>query len=244
MRNIFFPLQEVQIMINQLKVELFKIKRFWLLYAGVVLLFLAGFFYGYLKFNESYNTNTMFAAGVGDTSFMFVFSLVSAWFIGNDFSSRTVHNEVKIGYSRFSIIASRTIIVILTSTFLHLTYIVALIGGFSLKYGFDTSVFCLSNLFWLLTVMIQIIGVQCCVVFISFLTKKATAAIAVSVCFTFITCNILRNFLDSSVFRLSSFSLAQNSYTSTLVMSCIYAALMIVAITLLTHITFRKAEIK
>lgn len=59
--------------------------------------YLSGFF-----LPEHLDTATVFSFSICDTSFMFIISLVTAWFAGNDFLNRTMHNEIKVGYSRFS----------------------------------------------------------------------------------------------------------------------------------------------
>ena len=88
-------------MYNQLRVEKYKAKRFIIMYLAAAVLAAAGFFLGLLKLPESMDTAKVFSLAVCDTSFMFIVSLVAAWFAGNDFLNRTIHNEIKVGYSRF-----------------------------------------------------------------------------------------------------------------------------------------------
>ena len=82
------------------------------------------------------------------------------------------------------------------------------------------------------------------VMFIVFALKKVTSGIAVTVVFSFVSCNILRNFISKSVFRLTCFSLAQTSDNRTLALSAVFAAVIIVISLTATHFVFRKAEIK
>ena len=58
------------------------------------------------------------------------------------------------------------------------------------------------------------------------------------------TCNILRNFIGKSVFRLTCFSLAQTSDDRTLALSAALAAAVIIISLTATYLVFRKAEIK
>ena len=127
---------------------------------------------------------------------------------------------------------------------LHLTYIFATVLGFAVEYRFDSSIFSITDLVWLLVVMLQICANICIVTFIVFAVKKATLGIAVTVVFSFVSCNILRNFISKSVFRLTCFSLAQTSDTGTLALSAVFAAAVIAASLTATHFVFRKAEIK
>ena len=59
-----------------------------------------------------------------------------------------------------------------------------------------------------------------------------------------VSCNILRNFIRESVFRLTCFSLAQTSDNRTLALSAVFAAAVIIISLTATHLVFRKSEIK
>ena len=229
---------------KQLIVEKYKAERFVIMYLAATVLAAAGFFLGFLKLPEHLDTATVFSFSICDTSFMFIVSLVAAWFAGNDFQNRTIHNEIKVGYSRFSVFIARTITTVIMAVLLHLTYVFATVLGFAIKYRFDSSIFSITNLIWLLVVMMQICANICIVMFIVFSLKKATSGIAVTVVFSFVTCNILRNFISESVFRLACFSLAQTSDNRTLTLSAVFAAAVIVISLTATHFVFRKAEIK
>jgi SNF family Na+-dependent transporter len=108
-------------MYNQLIIEKYKAKRFIIMYLAAVVLAAAGFFLGFLKLPEHLDTATVFSFSICDTSFMFIISLVTAWFVGNDFLNRTIHNEIKVGYSRFSVFITRTITAVIMAVLLHLT---------------------------------------------------------------------------------------------------------------------------
>lgn len=229
---------------NQLMVEKYKAKRFMILYLAAIVLAVAGFLLGFLKLPENLDTATVYSFSICDTSFMFIISLVAAWFAGNDFLNRTIHNEIKIGYSRFSVFMARTITTVIMAVLLHLTYVFATILGFAVKYRFDSSIFTITDFVWLLVVMLQICANICIVMFIVFALRKVTSAIAVTVVFSFVTCNVLRNFISESVFRLTCFSLAQTSDSRTLAWSAVLAAAVIAFSLTATQFVFRKAEIK
>lgn len=234
-------------MYNQLMVEKYKAKRFIIMYLAAAVLAGAGFFLGLLKIPEHMehmDTATVFSLSICDASFMFIISLVVAWFAGNDFQNRTIHNEIKVGYSRFSVFMSRTITTVIMAMLLHLTYVFATVLGFAVKYRFDSSIFSVANLVWTLVVMLQICANTCIVMFIVFALKKVTSGIAVAVVFSFVSCNVLRNFISKSVFRLTCFSLAQTSDNSTLALSAVFAAVVIIISLTAAHFIFRKSEIK
>lgn len=238
-------------MMNQLKVEWFKLKRFKLFMAICLFLFVIGYFYGYMKMPVSEKADGVLKNVIHDTSFVFIISIVTAWFTGNDFSNRTIHNEIKIGYSRMSILLSRLLMTFLITVFLHGVYIFSTIIGFSVKYGFDRNSFTKKNLVWLFVVMFQLITVQSMVVFLVFLLKKAAVSIAAAVCFSFLTCNVLRNFEDfyisifnGKIFTLSVFCLAQDNSAQTLILAAIYAAVIHAVVFVCTYRIFRKAKIE
>lgn len=228
---------------NQLTIEAYKAKRFMLLYLAAAVLAAAGFFLGLLKLPEYMDTATVFSLSVCDTSFLFLISLVAAWFAGNDFQNRTIHHEIMAGYSRLSVFMARTIMAVIMAVLLHLVYVFATVLGFVVQYRFDGSIFSPINFVWLLVVMLQICANICIVMFIIFALKKALPGIAVAVVFSFVCCNILRNFISDSAFRLTCFSLAQTSDSETLVLSAVLAAAAIAASLTATHFVFRKAEI-
>lgn len=231
-------------MISQLKVEFYKLKTFLINYIAVLLMFAAGFPYGYLKFRDTLNTNEVFASVICDTSLLFLISVVAAWFISADFGNRTITNELKLGYSRLSVILSRTIVVSVQSVLLHSTYVVATILGFSAAHRFDASVFCGENAVWMTTVMLQLIAIESVIILICFAVKKPAGAVSISVIYTFIFCNILRNFVSSKIFTLSCFCFAQNpnavSLASCAVSSLVTATIFITASALIFH----SAEVK
>lgn len=80
---------------------------------------------------------------------MFLISIIAAWFIGADFGNRTVTNEIKLGYSRLSVILSRTLVIYLQSVVLHVIYVTAAIAGYCIAHGLDGSVLSLENAIWL-----------------------------------------------------------------------------------------------
>ena len=177
-------------MYNQLIIEKYKAKRFIIMYLTVAVLAAAGFFLGFLKLPENLDTATVFSFSICDTSFMFIISLVTAWFAGNDFLNRTIHNEIKAGYSRFSVFITRTITAVIMAVLLHLTYVFATVIGFAVKYRFDSSIFSVTDFVWLLVVMLQICANICIVMFIVFALKKVTSGVAVTIVFSFVSCNI------------------------------------------------------
>ena len=125
-----------------------------------------------------------------------------------------------------------------------MSFVFATVLGFSVRYGFDGSILSVTDLVWLLVVMLQICANICIVMLIVFTLRKITSGIAATVVFSFVSCNLLRNFFSKSFFRLTCFSLAQTSDSKTLILSAMLAAAVIAISLTAAHLVFRKAEIR
>ena len=230
---------------NQLSVSFFKICHSWFIYFAVVGMACLGFSHGYCKLaGIGFGLYEAFAGAICDTSMMFILTLVSAWFIGNDFSNRTIHHEITLGYSRLSILVVRELAAYLFAVVLHFTYIIFTMLGVGIKTGVFTCAFEKQDLLWCLAVIIQLIAMQSIIVLITILCAKATSAIVASVCFTFITCNVLRNFVTGEIFTKSVFCLARNNTSENLSQISLVAVLTWLIVLVLTYIVFRKKDIE
>lgn len=235
-------------MINLLKVELYKLKKFKLGYVAVIFMFVVGAMYGYKiatkYFDTNENTSAVFSNTICDTSFVFIIALVAALFIGKGFSNRTVCNEIKLGYSRFHVLLSKMTAACILAALLHTIYIISTILTFSIVRGFDASVLSKENALWLLTVLIQLTAIISGVILITFATKKMSESIALSTICAAICCNILRNYIDAKLFTMSPFCFALDNNAENLALSGVNALVAMVVFLTIAIFTFRKAEIK
>lgn len=236
-------------MFNLLKVEFYKLKKFQIGYIAVLFMAVMGYLYGDNRmggkvFEMTDNTAIAFSYVVSDTSFVFLIAIVTALFMGKDFSNRTICNEIKLGHSRFYILFSRTVMVCIFAVLLHLIYIVSTILGFSVVRGFDTSLFRTENALWLLTVLIQLMAITSGVVLISFTAKKVSEAIVLSALYSLICCNILRNFVSAKIYTMSCFYFVRNSNSENLVYAMTSALVTMIVFLGAAAITFNKAEVK
>jgi hypothetical protein len=78
----------------------------------------------------------MYIGAIRDTSLIFVLSLFVAYFVGNDFTSRTINNEVQIGYNRLTVILSRGLVILPYAAVLYLFYVVPLTVMIGIFNGF------------------------------------------------------------------------------------------------------------
>lgn len=231
---------------NQFMVIFYKLRRFWLLYFAIALLIALSVLWGYekLALTEKYSSlYGAFIASNSDTSFTFLLTFVSAWFIGSDFGNRTIQHEIKLGYNRMSVVFVRAITVLGLAVFLHSCYIMGTMLGTGIKAGFSWAGFGRCDILWCVTIALQLIAFQSIIVWIVFLVRRFAAAITISVCFTFITCNLIRNYTNSRLFQISVFCLAQDSSLETLLPAGIVAVVVLVLMSTATYFTFRRAEI-
>lgn len=236
-------------MFNLLKVEFYKLKKFQIGYIAVLFMAVLGFSYGKIimggsAFEAGDNAAIIFSYLVSDTSLVFLISIAAALFMGKDFSDRTIGNEIKLGYSRFHILLSKTVMVYILASLLHVIYIVSTILGFWVMRGFDTSLFSTQNALWLLTVLIQSAAVMSGVVLISFIVQKASEAIVLSTLYTAICCNILRNYVSAKIFTTSCFYFAQDSNPETLISAVISALFTMIVFLVTAAVIFHKADVK
>lgn len=236
-------------MFNLLKVEYFKLKRFKLGYISIFSIFVIGYIYGDGRvvkraFDMTCSASTVFSSVVSDTSFVFLTSVIASVFIGMDFYNRTIFNEIKLGYSRFHILLSRMIMVCILAALFHVTFIVSTILGFFAERGIDVSLFRMENALWLFTVLVQLSAVTGGVVLISFMAKKAVEAVALSVLYSFICCNVLRNFMRTEIYTRSCFCFVRDSSSENLLSAALSALVTMIVFLAIAAITFNKAEVK
>lgn len=231
-------------MCNQLRVTFFKFRHFLLFYLAGILMAGFGFYSGFRLTSMDYQVYDAFAFAIPDTSFMFIPTLITAWFLGNDFSNRTIHHEITAGYSRLSVLLVRELPVLLSGVILHFVFVFSTVFGVACKNGFSVDLFGTQDLFWCLTIMLQLIAMQTMITLITFLCAKAPAAIAVSVCFIIVACNVLRNFMSETFFTKTVFCLAADHAKETLVSAGVIAVLTSVLTIAITYLIFRRKEIK
>ncbi len=237
---------------NQLKLEVYKIKKSKFLYIASLAFIVCGIAIG-VKAVYSNLTNisgkNIYLDSVSDTSLMFLLSLFICYFIGDDFTNRTIDNEIRVGYSRLSVILARGIVVLPFTVLIYLCYTITATVFFGVINGFGTEVTITEMLVRLLLFAIQVMAVQSFTIFFMFICKNANLGMMVSVCFTFVTCNVLRNLMgaENLLFRMTSFyriMMNANSLTTQdIIISFVSAIATIVIMFFVTHLAFEKAEL-
>lgn len=234
-------------MINQFKAENIRLKKRKGIAITALVLFLINLFGAYSQFPRFFETMTVneaLAETIGDTSLFFIVALCVTWFVGAEFSERTVQNELKLGYSRLSVVFVRFIYSCFIASAIHLLSITAIIAGAFMRYGFSLTELNGADFLWLFIVLVQVCALQGFTVLFVFLIRKAAAAMAVSAIFTLITCNLCRNFIKAPVYVYSCFSLAQDNEPKTLWVSFIFALAVLFIVPSVTYLVFRKADME
>lgn len=232
-------------MFNLLKVEFYKLKRFSFGYIVLLFFLVIGIIGGGYKLPDYFeNTSAIFAANICDTSLVLIISLAVAFFMGKDFSGRTIDNEMKLSYSRFKILLSKLIAVCIFAAFIHTVWVAANVLSFAVVRGFDSSVLCIENALWLITVWIQLSAVISGVVLITFITRTVAGAIAISSMYVLLCCNILRNYTGAKLFTMSPFCFAQDNSTENLFYTAIVALVTLIIFSATATVIFNKSDVK
>lgn len=232
-------------MFNLLKVEFYKLKKFPFGYIVLLFFLVIGIIGGGYKLSDNFEiTAAIFAVNVCDTSLVFAISLAAAFFMGKDFSSRTIDNEIKLSYSRFKILLSKQIAVCTFAAFIHTVWVAANVLSFAAVRGFDSSVLCAENAFWLITVLIQLSAVISGIMLITFITRTVAGAIAISSMYVLICCNILRNYTDAKIFTMSPFCFAQDNNTENLFFTAIVAFVTLIIFSAAATVIFNRSDVK
>jgi len=200
--------------------------------------------------NSEYSAQRMLLLLISDVSLLFVSVAFVCFFIGSDFSNRTICNEIRIGYSRLSVILSRTIVVLPFAILMQLFYIslVVLMHGIVNEFGFDMTVQALILRFALF--IVQSAAVLSITVFVTFWCKKVSLSMALNISFVFLFFNLMRGspLSNNRVYRITIFyrfiMISQDLSLLDIVISFLSAIATILCALVATHIVLHKAEIK
>lgn len=233
-------------MMNQIKVENYKFARSLFFWLALVFMIAVGFFNGY-KWDVTAHELSLIKPieqAISDMSFVFMPALFTAWFIGNSFSTRTIQHEITTGASRFSVILSRAVPVFFASVLLHVSYIASTVISLGLRIGFSTFSLTTDHAVWFLTVILQILALECFFIFVNFLCCNLYVGLIVSVIATFTLVNVFRNlFSEETWYKYSFFHFFENADRSGLITCAMVALASIIVLASMTYVAFRKREI-
>ena len=237
---------------NQIRVVLLKLIKSKALYITVLLYTLLGVWsslgpilydgmdwtaqYGFLLFISSRNT-------------LIISAIFAAYMLGKDFSNRTINNEIRIGYSRLSVILSRAVVILPTTAILYFFTLIPCIIIFGVYNGFGFYIAIPVLILRLVLFLIQTISITVFSMLFVFWTKKTAAGLIACLVFNIITDPHTFMFLESSyLFRLTSFYRIYMNNTELIafdiIISFISAIFTIACVLFATYVVFRKAELK
>lgn len=238
---------------NQIKTEAIKLRKSVFFYLVIVMFIVFGLMNGlksvFADMRGESGIDALFDT-ISDTSLMFVLTLFVSYLIGNEFTNRTIDNEIRIGYSRFSVILSRAIVVLPFTVVVYLAYSITMTLIFGIATGFESAFTVYDLIIRLLLFSLQVMAIQSISLFVMFACKRASLGMMINVSLTVVTCNILRNLLEDGgiVFKYTSFyriMLNNQSMTSQdILISYVSALVTLLLVLCATYIAFRKAELK
>jgi len=230
-------------MINQLRVENSKLLRFKALYAIVLVMVAMSVFAGLQKWPGSTDSlYYVFSDTIQDVSLFFLIALFASWFVGSDFSDRTINREIVTGCSRWSVVITRLLPSFCGSAMIHICYVGANCLAFAVK-AKDFSGFSMADVAWGVVVLLQIFALQSIFVLITFVFHNVFAAITASTIVEVIMCNIMRNFVSADIYKYSCFHLADSTDATNLMGCGIAAVITIVVVVTITCVIFNKKDI-
>ena len=238
-------------MINQMKVEKFKMLRFIPYYfclAFILYNFIGPLIHG-LKpsFYEYWGYSCMhdgYVDSIQDCAMYFLWGMLIAWFVGIDFNRRTIHGTIVTGNNRTKIILCKILASCILIYIFHLLDVIGSCIIFGKHFGFSFDGFGFRDILWLVVVLIQLAAVVSFFVLITFIFKNVYSALFTSVFISAVGGNVLRNFFEGNfIYEHSFFCLAKSSENSDLIPCAICAIIAFVVFFIGTVYIFKKSDV-
>ncbi len=230
-------------MINLLSVEFYKLRRQKSVYGVLLILVLLGLIQAFAGARPITSIDTA-VYSICDTSLVFLITLAISAYVGNDFSNRTIHNSIKLGYDRKMLVLSKMLPALCLAVFLQLAFALATVIFVGVRYGFSCTIPAGNLILWWFVCLIQCCAAESFVVLLGFLCKNLSMTMAAGTCFTIVTCNILRNFMDNRFFIFSCFHFAEDYSYSHLLTALAAAVVVLAGVIYAACAVFKNAEVK
>lgn len=236
-------------MYNQLKVEGYKMRKFGPFYAAlglVVIITLYGLIVGMKPEMAAYYSSMYdgFKDSVQDTSFIFMIGMLVAWYVGVDFTQRTMHRSLETGCRRWVIVVTRIIATTVLSVFFHLAFILQGCINFGKQYGISFSGFNSRDILWVAVVALQILALNSLFALITFICANMYSGLFATVTISLVGGNVLRNvFGGNFLYEHSFLCFAKSSASSDLIPCAICAIIATVVFTVAAIIIFNKKDV-
>ena len=238
-------------MLNLLRIERRKIVRFIPLYVSLAIMILmwADMLTTSLKdeYIEMYGPLTMhdgFGEGIQDCSFSFLYGMLIAWFIGIDFTNRTVHKAIVTGNSRWKIVVAKLISTSVVVMIFHFISAVLETLLYGKQFGFSFEGFSIKDLAWLGVIMLQLIAYNAFYELVTIICGNVYIALFASITTAAVLGNVLRNYLGGNfIYEHSFFCLAKSSSAADLIPCAVCAIIAAVLLVLASCFVFNKKDV-
>lgn len=236
-------------MINLLKIERFKMKRFLPFYISVLVtlfVWVPMMVVGFKPELKAYFTcmHDGYTETVQDCSLAFLWGMLIAWYAGIDFTNRTIHNSIVTGGNRWKIVLSRLFATTVITIIFHIIDIICQVILYGRVYGYSFEGFCLRDILWFLVVCLQLVAFNAFFLLITYICGSVYSALFASVTVSAIGGNILRNvFVGNYIYEHSFFCLAKSSANSDLIPCAICAIIMAAILVVATIVYFNKKDV-
>lgn len=238
-------------MFNLLRIERKKIIRFIPLYvcmAIILLMFLDWFSKGITDtYIEMYGPLTMhdgFAEGIQDCSFAFMYGMIIAWFVGIDFTNRTIHKAIVTGNSRWKILVAKLISTSIVVMILHFISATLEMLVYGKQFGFSFDGFSLKDAAWVGVIILQLIAYNAFYEMITVICGNVYIALFACITTAAVAGNVLRNYLGGNfIYEHSFFCLAKSSSASDLIPCAVCAIIAAALLVAASCIIFKKRDV-
>ena len=238
-------------MFNQFKIESFKMKRFIPFYVCIgimILITISGAVTGLKQAAIDYwgygNLHDGFIDSVQDCSFSFLYGMLISWYVGIDFTNRTLHRAIVTGNKRWTMIVSRIMAVSVLTFIIHIFLIISQLATFGKTFGYSFEGFGVTDLVWLGVVALQIVAFSSFYVLITVICGNVYSAIFACVITSTIAGNVLRNIFDGNyIYEHSFFCFAKSAAASDLVPCALIAIIFTVIIVTVTSVIFNRRDV-
>ena len=238
-------------MLNLLRIERRKIVRFIPLYVSLAIMFLMwidmlfrGLKTDFVEMYGPFNMHDGFGEGLQDCSFSFLYGMLIAWFIGIDFTNRTIHKAIVTGNSRWKIVVAKLIstsVMIMIFHFISATLETILYGKY---FGFSFDGFSAKDLAWIGVIMLQLIAYNAFYELVTIICGNVYIALFASITTAAVLGNVLRNFLGGNfIYEHSFFCLAKSSSAADLIPCAVCAIIAAVLLVLASSFIFKKRDV-
>lgn len=238
-------------MFNLLKIERHKIIRFIPLYVCLAIIFLMfldwsakGLTDDYVEMYGTLAMHDGFTEGIQDCSFSFMYGMLIAWFIGIDFTNRTVHKAIVTGNSRWKIVVAKLISTSVVVMVLHFVTAVLEMLVYGKQFGFSFDGFSVKDVAWVGVIVLQLIAYNAFYEMITIICGSVYTALFACITVAALAGNVLRNYLNGNfIYEHSFFCLAKSSSASDLIPCAVCAIIATALLVAASSIIFRKRDV-